>query len=410
MKFWPQCCVCEKDLNFAPPWDVPQWRTCDWCFRFWETLAAQNDIKHVYYANDYSPLDFYSQKAQNGDNYRNTFTAGQIVRETPRSLDVIFRVQNSPSVQDVGGFFYRSSKPLFNVMLAKRFMQHEFAILPEWNTMNNHIAFAIPPGVDMLRGIAAPQGHFQGGGLQIYIHPYVAQLLYPASCAFLANPNQNTYAQFLKDAKPAIEMQQCLNAEFKIHETIVNNDAHDHNVLKKLHDMANTIRQLEKKPEELAQEYLKLEQFVKKTKLKDPNKNENKSYNDGLTGTSKMGWKKMCEFVLEQRANLERDYSKMPYKSIENAAQCGDVRKNFKCGNMFSTLSPERQKLLLKMKILSGNNYTNTKEEIQCGTFLIHKTPFLKIEIIITFLGEQRQGNVIIYHYKVLTLITCYTC
>ncbi len=407
--FSGNCCACEAPLSFKTPWNVDvdaSVRVCDWCHSFWDDLSKSNTIINKYFARDYTPLDYYAEKNDTKDNYRNTFTAGMLTRETPKVINVLSRMQNSPEVKDIGGYFYKDVGPRVTAILGKKVFRHDFAVLPEWNTMQSNIVFAVPPGIEMIVGTAAACKIYLGGGKQVYVHPYVAQLLYPASCKFLQNPNPKSYKEFLHDSKPAIEMQECLNAEYKIHLALFNDDVHDHNVLVEAHKICTKIRALHEKAGELAPVFLELEDFIQKTKLKNPTKNGDKKTNEG-----NMSWNEMQQFVPEQRIHLNQVFTTLPFKTIEAGAQWDKAVKNPTSGNNVKNLNAAQLERLKKVQRLCRNSEMqeyNSQTMIECGTILVHATEYITVEIIITFKGMERRGNTTIYKYEVVTLTTYY--
>ncbi len=268
----PHCVVCEEELKFQVPWDAPHYRTCSWCEGFIDSFNKNSDVLTVYNANDFSPLDFATtQESKTNINYRKMFTSGKIEIKTPRFLNIFGRFQNSSQTKDIGGCYTLKPLGIESLLSGQKSFRHDFGVKEEWNSLKTHIILAIPKGIQYFSGKAAAQDDLLAGNIQVYIPTPIAQLIFPASCKFLRHPNAESYQTFVKECKPAFELQQEMCSNFHVAEKIVHHDAHDHNALKTLHQLFAQV--FLSQGEMRKQAFFHVQNFVEKTQLKNPEKN-----------------------------------------------------------------------------------------------------------------------------------------
>jgi len=155
----------------------------------WTTRVVQEYLQH-----DFSPVCMDPNVAQS--------FCGNVAQITPHTVCVLARHQNDS--EKIGCFWHRATYdgPV----------RHDFSVLTHWNTLNHTIHLAVPKGIFLYAGIAAPQRHkeewYPGGGEQIYIPLHIVRALEPHSNEYLCGPRtKSARIQFEEKCKDVFQEQ-----------------------------------------------------------------------------------------------------------------------------------------------------------------------------------------------------------
>ncbi len=177
-------------------------------------------------------------------------------------------------------------------------------------------------------------------------------------------------------------------------------DEFDCDVLKRLYKLFEEMITMGPTPAGVLA-FLEAEIFAKTTKLKNPVKNSCRHFKNDIY---MQNWQELVKCVFAHRARLQKLFRPPLECVLESKIISADITH----GNVYDDLSSlqknKLQKILAKCK--QGQQQCQLNEEQETGTWLIHHDSFMKIEVIVTFLGTTQRGNTTIYNYEVLTLTT----
>ena len=241
------CPCCSSAL--APPGggrDERERGACGYCLTFYSDLNARAKLLGAYRATDFSPLHM---GGAGGEDVSSAFVwpAERVAAQTGGLL-VLGRAQSTPpgdKGEGLGGFWHAqplagASSPAAGLGDADT-LRLGLAILrapPMANMMRAHLCLAVPAGIELLRGTAAPQtgaggARMPGGARQFWLPPSVASALWPASQRLLAGQlSRAAYTRFLEEARPAFAAHDEWRATYERRAATVYTAARLHNLVR----------------------------------------------------------------------------------------------------------------------------------------------------------------------------------
>jgi hypothetical protein len=442
------CPICEKTLPDNPLSMQFSSRTtsCAWCNDFGRHVIQEAKVIAEYSLHEPTPLHLHQKE------FIDSFHTSISVK-TPHKNSIAILGRKQSSAQALGSFFHGDA---FGYIGAFR---HDFSVLEKWNSAQVDVSLVIPPGIQWIQGIAAGTKPYRpdvrkniisceelylGGQTQMFLPKNVVEALWKPSEEFLqrvyqlTNPKGNNmttqgpkeniqqiYQDFLRQCKPALELQKQWNRDYTTWSRSLFAEAKEQNLVQKLLWRLQDARQTNWDPilvERLCQSIKKaartsltiaryiheLQNALMKIRTQLPKAYQTSTISDILQRAAETDWK-------EQTALLSTDAEKAHYLLEMGTIDVVEVldRKlvdrlvvhELSFGNHFSHLPKEIQSFL-KTKQTSIIEQQSSTTSIPTGEFVLHEFANNEVlMVIITFQGTKQEGNTTIYMY-LLTICT----
>ena len=369
---------------------------CDYCHRFAQEINARATVVREFKLHTWTPLDAL------GGYYRESFVGPiTVVSAPPGGCLVLGREQGDPL--RYGEYFKSLGDPSSS--------QHDMAIAQFRNQLvapdgKFKATLLVPPGVNVVRGIAAPQlvsrrEWLSGGGTQFFIPACVVQLLVHASQRFQASAlAPKDYARFVSECRPAIEAAATWWKQFVASEAAKKEEARQHNLVRALREAYDAAFAPIDPDKAVLDKFARYGQLCKV--LADAKAAR-------LTGDDAEVVRRLVHDTRNHLIVLEEeldDVTPAGWTVEAWAANIADLPVE-RCSD-YKAIDDGMKAVLLRSK---GSGRASSEvlvdESLLGREFRLHTAKNWTIDVRVTFLHSKTSGNVTTHYYLVTTTHTC---